>query len=77
MDDMVIRYECGIDYDRLRDWLQAQDLGGCEVEIVPDEPRCIGPSMAMPRTHLKIAGPPDAVRELYHRFELQFMSSGG
>jgi len=74
---LVIERESGIDLALLREWFATQDLGPCRVEVTPLEARRLSASVTLPRNLLHMEGPAPQLRELYRRFELQFLSAGG
>lgn len=76
-DITVIERDCGIEYDRIDAWVTSSDLLGCTVTLTPKPNRKLSKTVSLSVTTIRFEGPTQAVAELYHRFELNFMSAGG
>ena len=73
----TIQKDCGIEYARLAKWFENADLLGCTFELVQKPDRVLSKTVTLPVTSMKIKGEERAVQQLYHAFELAFMSAGG
>ncbi len=77
VEHMTIQRDCGIEYARLAAWFEDAELLGCTVELSKKPDRVLSKTVTLPVTALKIEGGKDAAQQLYHAFELAFMSAGG
>ena len=86
-----IEIDCGIAYERLASWLDAelaavQDSKGawlvpfgqssCEVMLDALPPQALG-SLELERTRMVAQGRVEAIDSLKRRFDLRFLSAGG
>lgn len=90
-DEENNQLDCGIDYARLRAWLDGSlalkrgedglwrfeyESSVCEIGLEKLDDRPLG-TISLPRTQLSIAGDNRSVAQFIKLFTLQFLSSGG
>ena len=51
-------------------------LNGCQIQLTAIDSTLLG-KWSMKRTRIRIEGPDEAVKAIYHQFFLRFLSAGG